>query len=354
VVSLLSLPARAQQTLSVDPVAGGEPPVFSLDSPAGAFAYRAGRGLRFGDTGLTIGGFSTVEIDDEAPGDVTIELDSVNFLILFEPIPALRFFAEVEIGGLASFEPERDDFDHDLSLDVERLYADWSHGDALNLRVGKFQTPVGRWNLVPAEPFVWTAVEPVQIERAFDEHETGAALFGVVHPGGNPLRYWLHGQLVDPLDADEDPRPAERSAGARLEYGDALGSWSIGTSLLASEQKNEWNYLVGLDGLLQLGPLELSSEAVFAEGSIPERDLWSVYLQGVLDLGELRLLRNVYLVGRFEHFDPDGRREDANLWDVGITWIPRLWLNFKAGYRFSDRTTDDVVEGVTASLSVLF
>jgi hypothetical protein len=356
----LALPSLAgaqtvgtQTALPIEPEAAGQAPVFSFDSPIGALEYRAGRGLQFGRTGLTVGGFSVVEFDDEEHGDLVVELDSVTFLVLLEPIDALRIFAEVEIGGLANYYADGDDFDHDPDAVVERLYMDWGQSDALNVRLGKFQTPVGRFNLVPAEPFVWTSSDPVQIDTAFDEHQTGVALFGTSYPGGNPLRYWLFGQVVDPFDADEDA--ADRSAGARLEFGGPLGDWSIGGSLLASKKKGEWQYLAGLDAQLRLGPLELTSEAVFSEGNIPDRDLWSIYLQGVHDLGlHLRWLQGLYLVARFEHFDRDGRDNDANLWDLGLTWIPKPWLNVKAGYRLTDRLTDDVSEGITASISVLF
>lgn len=347
--------ARAQFAAPVGAAPDAEPPVFSASSPVGELVYQSGRGFRFGDTGLTIGGFTTIEIDDEEHGNATVELDSVNFLILYEPIAPLRFFAEIEVGGLAVWEPERDDFDSDADFVVERLYGDWSHSDALNLRIGKFQTPVGRWNLVPAEPFVWTAVEPVQLDLGFDEHQTGVAAFGTFYPGDNPLRYWIYGQVVDAFDVDSEDEPADRSGGGRLEYGSALGDWSVGGSLLAFERKGEWQYLAGLDAQLELGPLLLQSEAIFSEGGIPDRDLWSVYVQGVYDLGvHHRLLHRLHVVVRFEHFDPDGRPEDANVWDVGLYWMPRPWLNFKAGYRFSDRVTDDVIEGVTASISVLF
>jgi hypothetical protein len=321
----------------------------------GPIDYHAGRGLHLGRTGLTIGGFTTFEYQDEEGENGVLELDSINFLVLFEPIDALRLFAEIEVGGLFTWEPEADRVDSHPDETIERLYLDWSRSDALNVRLGKFQTPVGRWNLVPAEPFVWTASEPVLLERAFDEHQTGGALFGSLYPGSNTLNYWLYGQFIDPLDADEDPEPAERSAGGRLEYGGPLGDWSVGVSMLASERKGEWTYLGGLDWLWQIGPLELTSESVFARGDIPDRDLWSVYLQGVYDLGSLsRILRGFYFVARYEHFDPDGSTEDANLWDLGITWMPVPYLNIKAGYRLSDRQTEDVREGLTASLSVLF
>lgn len=349
--------ARAQQAPLSDPVPSADRPVFSFDSPLGPVEYVAGRGLHVG-SGFTLGGFTTVEVDDEEGEPLTIELDSVNFLVLFEPIDSLRFFAELEVGDLLSYEPGSDgadDFASNPEVDTERLYLDLSRSDAVNVRLGKFQTPVGRWNLVPAEPFVWTASDPVLVERAFDEHQTGGALFGSFYPGSHTLSYWLYGQFVDPLDPDTDSEHADRMVGGRLEYGGPFEDWSVGTSFLASELKDDWNTLGGLDAVARFGPLELTTEFAAVSSGIPDRALWGIYLQGVYDLGSAsRILRDFYFVARYEHFDPRGTSEDANLWDLGITWIPVDYLNIKAGYRLSDRQTEDVRDGLTASLSVLF
>jgi hypothetical protein len=248
-----------------------------------------------------------------------------------------------------------DDVDSDPDFEIERLYGDLSHSDALNLRVGKFQTPIGRWNLVPAEPFVWTATEPIQLETAFDEHQTGGAFFGSAYPASGNLTYWLYGQFIDPLDASEDPEPADRSAGGRLEYSDSLGRWSLGSSFLATELNDDWSYLGGLDVLVHVGPFEFQSEFLIQEGEIEERDLWGVYLQGVADLGSAAdMLRGLYLVGRYEHFNPAGWTQDANVWNVGLSWLPTRYLNLKAGYQFSDDQTEEVSRGFFASFSVLF
>ncbi len=343
--------ARAQYAI---PEPTADRAVFSYDSPLGPVEYVVGRGLRVGNM-LTVGGFSTVEIDDGEDEPGTIELDGPNFIFLFEPIDALRFFAELEVDDLLSYEPGADDVDSAPELQTERLYLELSRSDALNLRLGKFQTPVGRWNLVPAEPFVWTSSEPVLVERAFDEHQTGAALFGSFYPGSRRLGYWLYGQFVEPLDPETDEEHADRSVGGRLEYDGTLEDWSVGASYLASERKDDWSHLGGLDAVWRTGPLELTTEFVAEGGSIPDRDLWGVYLQGVYDLGSAsRDLRNFYFVARYEHFDPRGSSEDANLWDLGITWLPVDYLNLKVGYRLSDRQTDDVSDGLTASISVLF
>jgi len=358
------------------PEARPDEPLFSVDSPLGSIDYVAARGLRLGRTGLTIGGFTTLEIDKEESEYGTLELDGINFLVLWEPADFLRGFAEIEVGGLLEYEMGSEILVSDPIAEIERLYGDLIWNDALNLRFGKYQTPVGIWNLVPAEPFTWTASEPYIVETAFDEHQTGAALFGTVNSASNTLEYWLYGQLLDPLDPSEDPAPADGSVGGRLRYGGPTGKWAVGASVLASELDGRWSTMGGVDAFWQVGPLELQGEFAITRGNIPGRDVWGVYVQGVYDLASLApWLRSLYFVGRYEHFDPTvpdpfdvgpGQqppdpddveilgRQDADVFIVGLTWMPKKFLIFKAGYQFSDRQTELVRRGMFASFSVLF
>jgi hypothetical protein len=332
----------------------GEQPIFSVDSPVGPIEYFPARGLHVGRTGLRIGGFSTLELDREDGKPAEISLDSVNFLVSLDPIERLHLFAELEVGGLFSIDTDGFGVSSSPDLTVERLYGDLSANDALNLRVGKFQTPVGIWNQVPAEPFVWTAQGPVTIEEGLDEFQTGVAVYGSFFPGVSTLSYWLYGQVVDSFDAPPDEHAVYRSAGGRLEYGSADAGWSVGGSVLGTVKHGEWSELGGLDAQLRIGPLELTSEALIQRGDIPHRNLWGAYLQGVYHLESLWTpLHGVYAVGRVEHFDKSGPRP-VNLGDVGLAWLPVQWLNIKADYRFADRETDQVRRGFFASLSVLF
>jgi hypothetical protein len=346
-------PSDPQQTL--DPVQPwlGEDPLFSINSPIGAIEYRAGRGLHFGRTGLNIGGFTTLEFEREEgePGEVAI--DGINFLVLLQPIDWARAFAEIEIDNLLTWQTDQSSVESDPGVVIERLFGDLILGDPLTARFGKFQTPVGRWNLVAAEPFTWSATEPIALETAFDEHTTGAALHGSMFPEAGALSYWLYGQVVDPLDPSDSPDPLDRSVGARLQFDRSVGQWSVGTSFLASELNGKWSYLGGLDAQWLIGPLELMGEFTIQRGEIEDRDLWDVWVQGVCEVVP-EYLPNVYLVGRYEHFHRPGPANDANIGDLGVTWIPLPFLRFKATYRLSDRETDDVARGVKVTFSVVF
>ncbi len=324
-------------------------PLFSFDSPLGSIEYGLGRGLRVGDTGLHIGGFTTVEFDREERKAADLELDSVNFLVLFEPNRYLRGFAEIEVGELLRWRTDESRVRGKPRVEFERLYGDLIFGDPLVLRGGKYLTPIGRWNLVPAEPFVWTPIEPAFTEIMFDEHQTGAAALGTFYPGPGTLDYWVFSQFVDPLHASEDPVPADNSVGGRLQYGRTSQQWSVGSSFMATEIGGDWSYLGGLDTEFRIDRLLVTSEFTIQQGDIEDRDLWDFYVQGVYEI-----VPTFNLVGRYEHIDPSSSENDANLGDLGVAWIPKPYLHFMASYRFTDKQTDEVRRGVSVSLSFIF
>ncbi len=341
--------AAAQVAPGTFGMPSGEGAVFSIDTAIGPIEYRNARGVRFGNTGLNVGGFSTAELAREEGEPLEVALDSVNLLVLFEPIHSFRTFAELEIGDLFSYE-EGGGTDSHPDLHVERLYGELSLDDPINIRFGKFQTPIGRWNLVPAEPFVWTATDPVVVETAFDEHQTGLMLGGTSFPLEGALEYWLYGQVMDPLSPSTTPPPTDRSVGGRLQYTRSIEGWSVGSSFLASDRNGEWSYLGGLDTEIQVGPFELLGEFTYQEGAIRDRDILDLWLQG-----RLEVVPDVSLVARFERFDRIGSKtRDAVIGDLGMAWQPAPWLIMKAGYRLSDRQTSDVRRGFFSSISVIF
>jgi hypothetical protein len=344
--------ARAEEpagSVVEDSVISPSESTFWVDSPIGPLTYRSARGFSIGDTGLNIGGFTTAEFDRNEGEALNVSLDNFNFLVLYEPIDRFRIFSEIEIGNLFSYEVHGDT-DSAPSFTTERLYGELSLADAFNVRFGKFQTPVGRWNLVPAEPFIWTASNPVLVDTAFDEHTTGVALFGTFFEPRGTVEYWVYSQVIDPLNPGDTPPPANRNVGSRLAFTESGRRWSIGTSFLASRRKGNWSYLGGLDGELELGRFGLQSEFIYEKGGIPGRDRADFFVQS-----RVELVRNFFFVARYEYVDVLGSNgDDTNLGDVGFAWPPYPWLIMKATYRFSDNQNEDVRRGLTSSISVVF
>jgi hypothetical protein len=327
------------------------PEVFGIDTDFGRIEYRAGRGLRVGDTGLTIGGFATAEGERLEGGESRGGIEGINLLLFFDPLRFLHVFAELgETGPLAEGESGRKGVRSDADVEVDRLYGDLGSSDALNLRFGKFLTPIGRWNLAPAEPLVWTSSEPLIVEEVFDETVSGVMLWGSAFPRGGALSYSLYGTFLDPLDPDPDAPPTDHSAGAHLEWA-SLGGWSVGASYFASEAREKtWHHLGGTDFLWQPNArLELSAEALAGEGTRENGALWGLYAQAVLETVD-----TLYAVGRYERFDPPGGDRAVDLFDVGLTWVPVYYLRLKADYLFADHADERAAPGFRSSFSVLF
>src|SRR5262249_17234134 len=137
-------------------VARAEPETFGADTPLGRLSYQMGRGLRVGNTGLVVGGFATAEVEDLEGGERRGGGDELRFLVSFRPVPFVHLFTELGVGPLVEWKRGQRGVRSDPDLEVDRLYLDLEARDALNVRFGKFLTPIGRWNLAPIEPLVWT------------------------------------------------------------------------------------------------------------------------------------------------------------------------------------------------------
>jgi len=274
-----------------------ESPAWQLESPVGPLRYTLGRGLQVGNTPFTLGGYSNVNLVRDEGGPAQLKWDDLSFFVIADPSPRFHLFTELEFEDLV----EVDDHGHGGTsknlFTVERLYGDATGSDEINLRVGKFLTPVGRWNVIHAQPLVWTTSRPLVTTLPFDNHVTGAMLFGSFFPAAGMVSYSLYGQFVNQFEPVEQPQPADRGAGARLEY-TTPGGLSWGTSFFTFTDRGDWQQLAGLDTLWQRWRFELMGE--FAYESAP-RDLgsqWGLYLQGVAEIVE-----RFFLVGRYEHFD---------------------------------------------------
>jgi hypothetical protein len=334
-------------------------PVLIAPTAVGDIEYRAGRGLRIGDTGLTVGGFSTVAMSRFEGDRARFRFDDLDLFLFFDPTPYMHVFADLAFDQLL----ELDDGGHENSTNaeasVERLYGDLSVSDPLNVRFGKFLTPVGRWNQVPAEPLVWTTSRPLVTGRPFDEHVSGAALWGRTFPPGGSLTYTLYGQFLDAFasssrgssdafDPTEKRSPADNSAGARLDYS-ALKGWAIGASYFTFSRHGEWNHLGGFDGLWQGERWEVSGEFLAGRGDPDGHRIVGLYVQPVVQLAN-----GVHAVGRYEYYDPGAHDPPLHLFDLGVAWRPISFLILKADYLFANRSSDFDPPGIHASVSLLF
>jgi hypothetical protein len=323
-----------------------EAPMLITRSPIGDIDYRPGRGVSFGDTGLTLGGFATLGMTDLEGNHARFSLDGLDLFVFFDPSPYLHFFSDISFEKLIEID-ENGDSGPGPDVIVRRLYGELNLTDRANFRFGEYLTPVGRWNQIPAEPLTWTTSRPLVTDIPFDLTETGAEFWGSLFPPGGSLTYTLYGQFLEPPTEEPDNPPADYGAGARLEYS-ALSGWSLGSSYFSSVRNGRWNYLGGLDGLWRTGRFELSGEFLGGHGDPVGARIFGLYVQGAVQLFD-----SVYGIGRYEYYDP-GTTTAVNLFDAGLAWRPFPILILKADYLFTNTESDLGRPGLRASISLLF
>ena len=341
------------------PPGADRPPALALPTPIGDVGYTPGRGLRVGDTRLTLAGYGAVDLVHEEGGPTTLRVESLDLFVIWDPLARVHLFSEIDTIDQEDPHEERRNFLTD------RLFGDFAGYDWLNLRVGKFLTPVGRWNQIHARPLVWTTSRPLATELPFDPYVTGAMLFGSRFPRTGTLTYSLYGQFTNNFDVEPPPQAQDRAVGGRLEYA-SLGGWSVAGSYLAftalpgareaperggaaAGDEGGWRHLAGLDTLWQRGPLELMGEFAFQEPARGPGRQWGLYLQAVEEV-----VRRVYLIQRYEYYDHPAPEPVVNIGVLGLAYKPWPFVVLKGEYLFADRRAEESPPGVKTSFTVLF
>jgi len=337
-------------------------PQVSADEPPAPAAYQLGHGLAFPAAHLRLGGYTSLRYRNMDREQARFDVRDLSLFATWNPTPRWQLFTELEAGEALTIARTSVNT-AEAEFDVERLYADYLARPWLNLRVGKFLTPVGRWNLIHADPLVWTVSRPLVSSTPFARHAAGLAALGTVRLAGGDLEYQVY--LDDSKILDPDRRETsfegastpgnfnafDNAAGLQLRY-----HWPDDRIELAASYSNfrmrgqrERKQIFGLDGRLSWQGLELSSEAVYRHSQgRGETHEWGAFVQGVLPL-----FTQFHAIIRYEYFHGTAL-SGARLTSVGLAWRPQPPLVLKLELRDGAGNEPLVPDGLLASLAILF
>ena len=347
---LMQGPAAAE---SVDDTRWAHPP------------YRLGQGLNFPQIGVNVGGYMSLRYRDVENVESSLSIKDLSLLLSADLGNRFTFFTEAEIGEAVSITRDGANTD-DAEFEFERLYVDYRARQDMSVRLGKFLTPVGRWNLIHADPLVWTVSRPLTTAVSFARQATGAMLHGTLPRGDDGLDYSIFVDNTDVLDheqkeeeAYEDANPAldvvgafEHAAGMHVVYNLLDERISIGASYLRYRMMDlrEDKDLFGVDIFWDLPQVELSGEWVYRNsrgGSEPDE-------RGGFVQAAVPLVARVYGIGRYEHYNAAVQPEHAEIYTLGLTYRPHRAVSLKLEYRSGERNELVAPDGWLGSLAVLF
>jgi hypothetical protein len=300
------------------------------------------------DSGLSIGGYSSLSI--KAPRDSATELalDNLSLIAHWEGESRLKFFSELELEHPFIWNKDDHSTKKEANFDLERLYLDYNLSEKLNLRAGRFLTPAGNWNLLHAAPLVWTSTRPLVTSRLFPSSTNGLMLYGSVPMQNSAFEYTFFAETLKDQVHDDDEIRFRDVGGARFTFNNQM---NLGLTLLTLREIDPHSpsyRLVGLDFLHKFNDLELSGEAYYRFTDSGQNGGGGAYLQSAYLLGN-----KWYALTRLETFQSP-RDGSAERWLIGATkrLTPKQLL--KMEFVGGTGGIPDEPRGFITSYSVLF
>jgi hypothetical protein len=263
----------------------------------------------------------------------------------------LRLFSELELVDAFRASEEHDPITRNARFELERFYADISLSDTLDLRLGKFLTPIGRWNLTHAEPLVWTTTRPLATEHLFSKHGAGLMLHGTLGVRGRDLDYALYADASEALDPHRSENPFDNAAGLHLLY-HPWENGEVGFSYVnyaLNDAANHRHNLVGAEFFWSRRRFELSGELVYRDGAGLADDAVELFVQGVVPVAD-----KFYAIGRYEFFDQETAPPSGHLGVLGLAYRPLPPVVFKVEYRLGTENETLAPDGFFTSIAILF
>ena len=300
---------------------------------------------------LHVGGYASASLDKLDGQEPRLGLDHLSLFVWWEGQGRWRFLSELDAeNSLNTSATAPEGSNHYVAL--ERAYFDYAATDSDNLRIGKFLTPVGRWNTIHAAPLVWTSARPMVTTMSYPTNLTGVMAFGSVDVGHQSLEYAIYGSGTRDLRNNPDTDAIHAAIGGRAAWlMTPNAKW--GLSLLnfqSSADAEERQQLVGIDGSWANHGYEVLAEGIYRFSDHPQNwDQQGGYLQLVVPV-----VTRWFWVQRYEYLHVAGQTHATQLWLEGLNYHFNETTALKAEWIGARDNTLHTPTGVLTSVSILF
>jgi len=335
------------------------PALAQHENDTSAASYELGHGWQVPGTGFRLGGYSTVELQNDKHQPWSTGISDLSLIVTWEGDGKLKLFSESNLENALTYEQGSLLTSKHTYLELERLYADYLYSEHVNLRVGKYLTPIGRWNVIHASPLVWTTSRPLITEETFPTNATGAMLYGTLPTPGHDIDYSVFTALGKDWRTDPKINPFKQAYGLHInlptssigEFGFSYASFQQEGATEALEGIiGEHKNLIGFDYFWTQNRYELTAELAYRftnKRRISEEK--GLFVQGVAPLSE-----RWYAIGRYEWYNKVGPAPAMQLGVLGLAMHLTPAMIFKAEYSSATNNHIQAPEGLFTSFSVLF
>jgi hypothetical protein len=310
--------------------------------------YQLGKGVQVASLPLYLGGYISADYRN-MNSEKRYRLDDIA-VMGYGGYEKFSYMAELEYKEFYT-ESSKDgvtDVVKNNRLHTERVYLDYNYDDNYMFRVGKYNNPIGFWNLLPVNVLRDTTSNPLSLEILFPKFTTGAgATYSSFDKG--ELKIDLMAQNNQDLDNDYNNYKIDKHYGFGLLY--ERDDYTLKVNGGYFERLDDLTtpdtlYYFLLSAKYDLEQFQLMSEVGTQRSNNEITTNYAGYIQGLYRFTEQHIG-----VVRVESYDDkiNNKRDDIAI--VGYTYRPIYPVAIKSEYQLHSITAENQF---LFSLSVMF
>ena len=150
--------------------------VFFLSYLNAESEYELGSGVQVGSLPLFVGGYLSLDYKMGEDSD-TYRLNDIAFLA-YGTNSKFSYLGEFEYKNFytQTYAADKITTHQDRRLYAERLYLEYNHDENYKFKIGKYNSPVGFWNLLPINVLRQTTSNPITSDILFPTFTTGVGI----------------------------------------------------------------------------------------------------------------------------------------------------------------------------------
>ncbi len=311
--------------------------------------YALGDGFQIGDLPIYIGGYFSM--DYKYTQDMQkYRLDDIAFLS-YGNYGKFSYMAEVEYKEFYSYIiiPEKTFTQENKDLHTERLYAEYKHDENYMGRVGKYNSPIGFWNLVPVNVLRDTSSNPKSLDFIFPRFTTGVQGSYTSYSDLSSVQIDVMVQHNDDIDYKYNNYHVDRHYGAGITYSE--GDLDLKLNFGAFRNINldattELRYYALASLLYEKNDFKITSEFGSQKSNTAFTTEYAGYIQGLYYITP----KNAAII-RLESYKNNTINIQDNISIFAYTYRPLYPVALKFEYQLD---TKGIEEQFLFSFSVLF
>ena len=320
-----------------------------LNLKASGSDYKLGEGVQLFSLPIYFGGYTSLDYKQTEDED-KYRFDDLAMLS-YGNFEKFSYMLELEYKELyvQSQSKNSKKITQNRKLYTERAYIDYNYNENSLLRIGKYNSPIGFWNLLPINVLRATSSDPVTSKKIFPMFTTGI-LLSYLYYGDSELKVDIMMQNSDDLDGEYNNYKNDKHYGFGVTYTENDFSFKLnGGSFHQNDiqKDNDEIYYYLLSTKYESDDFQILSEygKQFSSSKITTNH--AGYIQGLYRFNEHHLG-----IIRVESYDYSANKKgDEEFVVFGYTYRPLYPIALKSEYQLHKNND---LNHILFSLSVLF